>query len=108
MTRRIVNGVLVAMCVLETISMAYVLRNAHHEYADCGVVTEINDNEDYVTLQMQNGNEFTFYGAEDYMTGDLVAVIMNSNGTQNVKDDEILSCKYVGYVTDEEMCTWIK
>lgn len=91
MTRRIVNGVLVAMCVLETISMAYVLRNANHEYADCGVVTEINDNEDYVTLQMQNGNEFTFYGAEDYMTGDLVAVIMNSNGTQNVIDDEIIS-----------------
>ena len=65
-------------------------------YPECGIITSIDD--DLVTIEFCNGNEFQFYGAKDYEINDLVAVEMSDNGTKTVSDDEILSTKYVGYV----------
>lgn len=83
-------------------------QNNSREYPDCGVIIGTDENKDLVTIQMQNGNMFDFYGIEDYFIGDLVAVIMNDNGTPEVYDDEIISTKYVGWIEDEQLECWVK
>lgn len=76
-------------------------------YADCGaILEEPNEN---VIITMQNGNQFSFENSEgDWMTGDLVSVIFDSNGTEEVFDDIIISCRYSGYISENEQKAWIK
>lgn len=69
-------------------------------YPSCGVVTEINRTEDYVVYEEFNGNLFSFYGAEDYEVGDIVATIMSDKGTECVYDDEVISARYCGYTAE--------
>lgn len=76
-------------------------------YADCGAILE--DPTDTVIITMQNGNQFSFENFDgDWMTGDLVSVIFDSNGTEEVFDDIIISCRYSGYISENEQKTWIK
>lgn len=63
-------------------------------YPECGIVTEIE--EDLVTIETCNGNQFQFEGANDYELGDLIAVTFYDNGTKTVSDDVILDTKYSG------------
>ena len=63
-------------------------------YPDAMTVTSIS--EDTVTIETATGNQFQFYGAEDYEVGDTVAAIMYSNGTDDVTDDSILCVRYAG------------
>ena len=67
-------------------------------YPETAIVTETNQETDIVTVETMNGNRFEFYGVEDYTTGDIVSMIMNSNKTEAVTDDIILSVKYSGYI----------
>lgn len=73
------------------------------EYKDLypltGIVTEIEHMEDtdLVTMTCANGNMFSWYtDAGDYEVNDLASCIMNSNGTDEVYDDEIIDAHYVG------------
>ena len=66
-------------------------------YPTSGIVTEVNYDTDLVTVEVRNGNMFQFYGAEDWVEGDIAAMIMNDLGTPEVYDDEIISVRYVGY-----------
>lgn len=82
-------------------------------YADCGVISEaVEETEEgfyEVVITMQNGNMFSFYSEDgDWMEGDLVSVIFYDNGTDAVADDEILSAKYSGWISEEEIQNWIK
>lgn len=52
---------------------------------------------DLVTVQTSTGIAYQFYGAEDLAEGDLVALIMDSKGTDIVYDDEIVKVQYAGY-----------
>ena len=52
---------------------------------------------DVVTVQTSTGIAYQFIGAEDLAVGDLVALIMDSKGTAEVFDDEILQVRYAGY-----------
>lgn len=65
-------------------------------YPDAGVITDITNN--VVTYQTANGNLFSFDGAEDYLVGDIVAVMLYDNATETVTDDIIISVRYAGYV----------
>lgn len=67
-------------------------------YPETMIVTEIDETQDLVTLECANGNQFQFYGVEDYFEGDLVSLIMYNNGTAEVYDDMILSARYAGTV----------
>ena len=73
--------------VLALISSGYI-------YPSAMTVTEIES--DLVAVSTSTGNEFQFYGADDYEVGDLVAAIMCSNGTETVNDDSILCVRYAG------------
>lgn len=69
-------------------------------YPETAIITETNQEADIVTVQTFNGNLFQFYGIEDYQAGDIVSMIMDSNKTEAVNDDIILSVKYSGYIPE--------
>lgn len=44
-----------------------------------------------------NGTEWQFSGCQDFEEGDLIALIMNDNGTQNyIWDDTVVTARYSG------------
>ena len=65
-------------------------------YPNCGQVMSVNADSDTVVFEDGSGNQWEFVGAEDWETGDIVAVIMNDNGTDEIKDDIVVQCKYCG------------
>lgn len=62
------------------------------------VVFRTNLATDTVTVEDFNGNLWQFTGVEDWMEGDICACIMDSKGTRLIKDDEIVSVQYCGWV----------
>ena len=60
-------------------------------------VTDIDYNNDVVTVETATGFVYQFEGTEDYTEGDLVSCIMFSNGTADITDDIILSVRYSGF-----------
>ena len=82
------------MKLFNLIAAAVIMTAPLTVYPSCGIVTEIEG--DVVTYTESNGNSFSFMGAEDWMIGDVVAVIMDDCGTPEVKADEILKVRYCG------------
>ena len=62
------------------------------------VVQEINEKTDTVTCADYNGNLWEFYGVEDWQEGDFATMIMDTCGTTNIFDDEIVKVEYNGNV----------
>lgn len=78
-----------------------------HYYANTGLIME--EPGDTVFAVMQNGNVFEFLNeGEDWFVGDIVSILFYDNGTDIVYDDIIISCRYSGWVSDEEMQKWVK
>lgn len=73
-------------------------------YALTATVTALETETDTVVVEDANGNEWAFYGIEDWKPRDICSMLMNTNGTETVYDDIIVSTKYNGttdsYVTD--------
>lgn len=70
-------------------------------YPAAGYVTELNEEESIITVTLMNGNQFQFYGeGEDWVLGDLCAMIMDSKGTKYVKDDVVIATRYCGYLEE--------
>lgn len=69
-------------------------------YPLTGIVTEVEHIEDLdlITMTTANGNMFSWYAdsTDDWCINDLASCIMNSNGTDEVYDDEIVDAHYVG------------
>ena len=79
-------------------------------YADVGVIMDdpgkIGDD---VIITMQNGNMFAFENDDgDCNIGNLVSVLLDNNGTENVYDDIIVDYIYAGWISESEMKIWIK
>lgn len=66
-------------------------------YAKQGVVTAIDTQEDVVTFTDTQGRTWSFYGVEDWQEDDMLACIMDTQGTDTVYDDVILCTTYQGY-----------
>lgn len=60
-------------------------------------ITDLDRQNDIVTIEMANGHIYQFYGCEDYCTGDYVSAIVWRNGTEGATDDVIVSAHYAGY-----------
>ena len=71
--------------------LAGILLATSHLYPMSGIVTEVNREADTVAITTNDGNIWEFYGAEDWMIGDLCAMLMNDMGTAEITDDEIVS-----------------
>ena len=59
-------------------------------------VTKVNKKKNVVTVQDYSGNKWKFRGCEDYENGDVVSMLIDSNGTEKVTDDIILQVRYSG------------
>ena len=71
----------------------------HSTYPKAMVVVAVDREKDIVTLSTCSELIYEFYGVQDYDEGDIVALIMDDNGTpDDVKDDIILAHQYSGWV----------
>lgn len=61
-------------------------------YPETAKVVEICNDE--VVVETCTGNLFAFYGAEDWMIGDCISLIMDSCGTPKVTDDMVIDAHY--------------
>lgn len=59
-------------------------------------VTKVNKKKNVVTVQDYSGNKWKFRGCEDYKNGDVVSMLMDSNGTKKITDDIILQVRHRG------------
>lgn len=67
-------------------------------YPQTFVVEHINYEHDVMILVDYNENEWECFGIEDYDIGDIIAAIMDDNGTEIIFDDEIVDLRYAGYM----------
>ena len=65
-------------------------------YPETMVVTNLNTENDIVTMETSTGFIYEMDGVDDYMVGDLVSLIMDDNGTADIRDDRIVSAQYAG------------
>lgn len=67
-------------------------------YSLSTVVVAIEDDE--VIVETFTGNQSAFYGAEDWMVGDIAALTIDNMGTpDDITDDRIINARYCGYVS---------
>lgn len=89
------------MTTLTALATAAAITVTSTFYPATMVITNISG--DVVTMETATGHVYEMTGAEDYMTGDLVALIMDDNGTPEITDDKIISAHYAGYWTENGM-----
>lgn len=112
--RMIAAFILSAITACATVTGSFIPKgNLNNYYADCGVImqdiTKTQDDLYEITITMQNGNQFSFLSEDgDWEVGEIVSAIFADNGTPNVSDDVIISCRYSGWVSDDELQNWIK
>lgn len=64
-----------------------------------GIIVEINEEEDYATVEDACGLIWEFDEIEDFMVGDLVIMTMwDSNTPESIYDDEIINVVYSGFI----------
>lgn len=68
-------------------------------YAETAIVTQVDYAEDTVTVTTFNGNQFEFYGCEDWFVGDISSLLMDNSGTEAVTDDIIIQSTYSGHIS---------
>lgn len=77
-----------------SLAKLYNANRQNHLYLLTTTVTEVNN--DTVTVEDSNGNLWSFNGVEDCEINDSCTLVMDSNGTEYVTDDKILSETYNG------------
>lgn len=66
-------------------------------YPNVGIVTEVDTESDTVYWSDGN-NKWYFYGTEDWMVGDGIAVIMSDEGTEEITDDRMVgNPRYINF-----------
>ena len=66
-------------------------------YPQTFIVSAMDTAQDALILIDSTGNEWVWFGIEDYEVGDIVATIMDDNGTEIIYDDAIITMRYTGY-----------
>lgn len=69
-------------------------------YPDAGIVSCIDDDGLVTVTEFGgSGNLWQFYcESNDYMVGDVVALLMDDDDTEEVWDDTIVDHRYVGFI----------
>lgn len=91
--KKIVCCVLVLIVCTVLLLTAWNPREKTVLYPSGGIVEVIDDT---VYITDSTGNVWSFYGSEDWQTGDYAAMIMDNNGTDTIYDDVILQVCYIG------------
>ena len=73
-------------------------------YADAALVQFVNQDGSIVTCSDINGTDITVYiegepgDYVDLFEGDIIAILYDDNGTEDIYDDDIVSVRYAGYI----------
>ena len=71
-------------------------------YPATAVITSVDYETDVVTVQRSTGFVYTFEGVEDLTVGDVMSLLMYSNGTPDtIADDVVISARYSGFVSSD-------
>ena len=75
-------------------------------YSETGIITDVDTASDLVEVTTLGGEIYAFYGAEDWQNGDICSMLMDSKGTPEITDDEIIRSFYNGnldqFITRDE------
>lgn len=82
---------------LTLIMIAIALTASAEIYPLTAKVTEVNYDDDTVTVETFTGFLFSFEGCEDWAEGDCASLIMDDNGTEKIFDDEIVMAQYCAW-----------
>lgn len=88
---------IVAIITLSIVVVAFPVAYAE-TYPQAFIVNAIDLAQDAIILMDSNGNEWVWFGIEDYYVGDIVAAIMDDSGTEVIYDDTIIMIRYSGYI----------
>lgn len=94
----ITNYILGALCVIALI-VGFIIGNSainNNIYPDTAIVYNVDCYTDTVTVIDCNGSLWQFKGSSDWEVGDVVSMIKNNNGTEEIKDDTIIKERYSG------------
>ncbi|MBO5969929.1 MAG: hypothetical protein J6S14_15685 [Clostridia bacterium] len=68
-------------------------------YPETAIVIATEESYGWLSLMTANGNVFAYEtDVEDWQTGDICSLIMDSKGTETVKDDELIKIRYSGRI----------
>lgn len=91
-------GVVCAICglILTISNVSNNKEKEHTQYPLTTIVTEVNYENNSVSVTDTNGFVWQFFGTEDWEEGDICSVIMDDNGTETILDDIIVTTRYGG------------
>ena len=98
---------IVALTAALLIALLCTLTACAEFYPMTAIVIEIDEKYDVVTVVNAAGVYWMFEGVEDWTVGDLVALMMDDNGTTKIFDDMIVKAYYGGRGTEEMMLDWM-
>ena len=91
--------VLFVVVIASMLLAGFVFDKPHEIYPTSMIVTEVDYENNLVTIVDFEGRMYQFYGCEDWYENDICAVIMDNNGTtETVYDDIITQVRYCGYI----------
>ena len=93
--KKLIVTVIILICTL--FFVAALRQPVAQTYAATGRVMAVSAGTDTVIVEDYSGNLWAFTGAEDWMEGDCVSLVMSDAGTPEITDDEILSVRYSGW-----------
>lgn len=89
---------MILMVVLANVLCGCRAKSTDNLYPMSTIVTKCDYDADVVTVTDFNGNDWEFEGVEDWMEGDICALLMDTMGTDIIYDDKIISVRYCGWV----------
>ena len=93
-------AIIFACCAISFIFGKYIAKSKMETnlYPKTGVVYYVDHSTDIILIEDFFGELWLYEGADDWMEGDICAMIMDNNGTEEIKDDEIMTIRYDGWV----------
>lgn len=89
-----VKKVLIGVCVL---LLALALTCGAETYSLTTIIVSLDYITDEVVAMDFNGNEWVFYGCEDWCLMDVCSLTMDDNDTLLIYDDVIVNYRYSGW-----------
>lgn len=91
------SGFFACLALVFIINATVALTSTHKAYPMTAQVIELDPVLDVVVCIDGTGNEWKFYGVEDWRIGDFVSLLIDDNGTSNtIYDDQITMTLYAG------------
>lgn len=87
---------IILVCCAVAVLDVFVVHSQPTAYATTTVVVDCDKENDIVVCEDYNGERWEFSGVEDWQMNDVATLTMNTRGTEDIHDDEILSARYSG------------